>query len=1193
MAFTLISTLLLSLLSFLFSSVNADSETHIVKFDNQLRNCGFNGENCGIIEMTLDNPTVSGSGSSADISYIPPFYGGCDGSGASCTSSDCSEAFFQSDQTYVQVACQTDNVNILITFCEGGSSSGSDVASSSTADSGSVTVVLDATRLASDSSTTSVNIPTSTVVDGDSPESSLVSSSATSTSSSTSGIGNRSAQSEGELEQDELRSNLTGGSRPSRIVGSRSQNGALSPRSQNGQILRDLAGSPVSYEHLISADQRLHEAQEDEDDMASDVQQRSEGTVLPVPEPGPNDAPGPHYVSYDSSFGNFGVLPPDDFPAQGAYNNTWAVSFIYRFHLFHSNDPFLQAPVWTPDPAAVPVQWNTNTGNSLGEFENVASPRGTSIGIGVESPTNKTRTRSQAPSRASEKQASEHHSQPPASPKTASRAPTERTVERPFSPPQSVKSHGTNKTRATERGTAYPPLPESRFGDESIHEGPSSPTRSHAARSKAPSKAVSVSPSDSLSQVNIKRYKSPSHREGSNSHQSRPFSPYRHGPTQEDLLAAAARGRAFVIPEEEEEPTKASSVAHTRASRASKTASAAPSATPSHRTRQSTIPNGKAPSTKQPSVAPQQSVLNQEEARIVEQALASAVRTPRTSYYTPSALDAEVQQSSFHDNELCILLHQLKAPQTHELVRKVVLKAVKQRMKKLSMKYDNESIKQYQKTYHNHDPLEQLPIEDSDEPPKWASDLKREILLMQQRIESLGPKIENLRPPPPPQSYAEEGNFYDDDQYTHTPVTQTVNIHTQATGTMAESMYQPETVMTMEDAPPGHHLENDAEFEDDEVTEPTHRGFPAPTTDQTRTPPNYALSDDRDDSPGQQYLEEELYKLRQRPSTTGEEQTTWDLRRSDGPDEYDDEEAPAVAPTIPGSETGDYGGRSTSPPLPPIPQQDTDQRSIVQQAQWNGNYNDPQQALPPWQKIHQRLLSWAIVWPLSELDEALNSTTRGHQVNEVAMSIWSTQTYKRYVRSRMTDTPSGVVDRLFVPPNMADAISNAVFNGRHGDACGMLRDLWQPFGLQGMPRLLVVLAMHRSEKNHWVVHRFSLPDGSLTTYDSYPERTIPDGRPLGWWFAIRVAWPDAIYPTADNLMQKMVRLHRPMQLPIDNSVAAGGIWRNILMGSRAERSLDLERLRDLINTEVKNLRQRKLMGKLSINAPRPQWEDMS
>jgi len=234
-----------------------------------------------------------------------------------------------------------------------------------------------------------------------------------------------------------------------------------------------------------------------------------------------------------------------------------------------------------------------------------------------------------------------------------------------------------------------------------------------------------------------------------------------------------------------------------------------------------------------------------------------------------------------------------------------------------------------------------------------------------------------------------------------------------------------------------------------------------------------------------------------------------------------------------------------------------------------------------------------MIWPISELDSALNSTTRGHQVDEIALSIWSAQAYKRYVRTRLSDSPQGIIDRLFVPPNMADAISTAVFNGRHGDACGMLRDLWSPFGLPGMPRLLIVLAKHRSDPNHWVVHRFSLPDGALTTYDSYPERTLPDGRPLGWWFAIRIAWPNAIYPSPDHLMQKMVRLHRPMQLPIDNSVAAAGIWRNLLMGSRAERSLDLERLRDLINTEVKNLRQRKLLGKLSIGAPRPTWEDMS
>lgn len=100
---------------------------------------------------------------------------------------------------------------------------------------------------------------------------------------------------------------------------------------------------------------------------------------------------------------------------------------------------------------------------------------------------------------------------------------------------------------------------------------------------------------------------------------------------------------------------------------------------------------------------------------------------------------------------------------------------------------------------------------------------------------------------------------------------------------------------------------------------------------------------------------------------------------------------------------------------------------------------------------------------------------------------------------------------------------------------------------------------------------------------------------MGWWFAIRIAWPGAMYPSPDHLMQKMVRLHRPLQLPIDNSVAAAGIWRNLLMGSRAERPVDLERLRDLINTEVKNLRQRKEQGKLSVAAAMRQnwnWEEM-
>ncbi|KAH8113591.1 glycopeptide [Phellopilus nigrolimitatus] len=94
----------------------------------QTGKCGFNGEECTLIETTLVNPTTAGSGSSTDISLIPPhafsvssgfgYYGGCDGAGADCTSATCPTAFFQPDDTHVQVACQTDNVNLVITFCD-------------------------------------------------------------------------------------------------------------------------------------------------------------------------------------------------------------------------------------------------------------------------------------------------------------------------------------------------------------------------------------------------------------------------------------------------------------------------------------------------------------------------------------------------------------------------------------------------------------------------------------------------------------------------------------------------------------------------------------------------------------------------------------------------------------------------------------------------------------------------------------------------------------------------------------------------------------------------------------------------------------------------------------------------------------------------------------------------------------------
>lgn len=78
--------------------------------------------------------------------------------------------------------------------------------------------------------------------------------------------------------------------------------------------------------------------------------------------------------------------------------------------------------------------------------------------------------------------------------------------------------------------------------------------------------------------------------------------------------------------------------------------------------------------------------LDHEEARIVRDALAG--RTPRTSYYAAS-LEPEVA-SHYHDMELCVLLHQENDPNGHEFVKKALRKAIRQRVKRLGMKYDTE-----------------------------------------------------------------------------------------------------------------------------------------------------------------------------------------------------------------------------------------------------------------------------------------------------------------------------------------------------------------------------------------------------------------------------------------------------------------------------------------------------------------------
>jgi hypothetical protein len=181
-------------------------------------------------------------------------------------------------------------------------------------------------------------------------------------------------------------------------------------------------------------------------------------------------------------------------------------------------------------------------------------------------------------------------------------------------------------------------------------------------------------------------------------HQHRPFSPYRHAHTEEDLLHAALRGQTAMnqaMPNDGPKPSSTQSRAQSRVDGGEvRTGSVANSkhsqprshAHPHAHDQEREQEGEPTPTPSRPHTPEGIADLNAEEERIVRETLG---RTPRSSY-AASALGSDILNSHFHDAELCALLHEAEDPKAHEVVRKAVRKAAKQRIKKLGMKYDNE-----------------------------------------------------------------------------------------------------------------------------------------------------------------------------------------------------------------------------------------------------------------------------------------------------------------------------------------------------------------------------------------------------------------------------------------------------------------------------------------------------------------------
>ena len=197
------------------------------------------------------------------------------------------------------------------------------------------------------------------------------------------------------------------------------------------------------------------------------------------------------------------------------------------------------------------------------------------------------------------------------------------------------------------------------------------------------------------------------------SYHNRPFFPYRHAPTQEDLLFAVAS--AAQVQKESSQlnvlsqlnvntsqlnvgggGSKLFHVSHH--SYRTQQSHVSHQSNHSHHTHQSqsrtrSLSNAEDDGRVMPHLLIRilRHSLNRAVEEMVAKALAARGAANRTSY-APSTLEPEIINSHFHDMDLCILLHQMDDNTTHEVVKKALRKALRQCMKKLGMKFDQEVL---------------------------------------------------------------------------------------------------------------------------------------------------------------------------------------------------------------------------------------------------------------------------------------------------------------------------------------------------------------------------------------------------------------------------------------------------------------------------------------------------------------------
>ncbi|THH18980.1 hypothetical protein EUX98_g8866 [Antrodiella citrinella] len=240
-----------------------------------------------------------------------------------------------------------------------------------------------------------------------------------------------------------------------------------------------------------------------------------------------------------------------------------------------------------------------------------------------------------------------------------------------------------------------------------------------------------------------------------------------------------------------------------------------------------------------------------------------------------------------------------------------------------------------------------------------------------------------------------------------------------------------------------------------------------------------------------------------------------------------------------------------------------------------------------WRNIESYLYELIKSWSLGTLHDASFSSVSLGMVNDVALSIWVLQMFKRYVKGE-EEKGKPVTCHAIFPIHVA-MVDGSIRDGTYDGGVMALREFWEITGQDGTPDVLLAIGRHWADESRWVVHkwalrsisrfgstlrllafRFSLSSATVSTYALFTSHTAPEIKHMhpGWWHIIRKVWPDS---SSAQPAPHVELIYRPRQLQSESSLATAMLWRHLLQGSDTDLQVDLNAARTIVKEEIDRL----------------------